>query len=92
MMPHFTSHLFVINVMVPTFYIVPDAALEELCIPPGDVIRLTDRAVVWWQSSDAKRKRSAFEPDGEAQGEPPAKHTVAYERRGVDAVSLAHRW
>ena len=71
---------------------VPDVALEELDIPPGNVIHLKDGAVAWWQNSNAKRKRSAFEPDGEAQGEPPAKHTVAYERRGVDAISLAHRW
>jgi hypothetical protein len=62
---------------------VPDAALTEIGIHSGDVIRLKDGAVAWWKGPDAKRKRSLFEP--EPQDAPPAKvDTVSYERRFDD--------
>jgi hypothetical protein len=59
---------------------VQDSALEELGIQPGDVIRLKEGAVTWWNSPDVKRKRGNEEvPDA-----PPAKCLVAYERRFDD--------
>ena len=61
---------------------VSDKALEEAGIHPGDVIRLKDGAITWWNGPDAKRKRV----DGEGDiSEPPAKRDVVdYERRFDD--------
>jgi hypothetical protein len=62
---------------------VSDKALEEVGIHPGDVIRLKDGAVTWWNGPDAKRKRV----DGEGDiSDPPAKHDiVTYKRRFDDS-------
>lgn len=65
---------------------VPDSALEDLGLLPGDVIRLKEGVVAWWNGPDAKRKRSRSNTvDGQ---EPPAKRAatnlVAYERRFDD--------
>jgi hypothetical protein len=64
---------------------VPDKALEEVGILPGDAIRLKDGAVVWWNGPNAKRKRVDGDEDA---SEPPTKRdsadSVAYERRFDD--------
>lgn len=65
---------------------VPDSALKDLRLLPGDVIHLKEGVVAWWNGPDAKRKRSRSNTvDGQ---EPPAKHAatnlVAYERRFDD--------
>jgi hypothetical protein len=39
------------------FHRVQDSVLEELGLPPGDVIHLKDGAVPWWNGPDTKRKR-----------------------------------
>jgi hypothetical protein len=60
---------------------VPDSALEDLGIQPGDVIRLKDGAAAWWKGPEAKRKSNVFE-GGAHTSEAPS--TVAYERRFAD--------
>lgn len=64
---------------------VPDAALEDLGLLPGDVIRLKEGVIAWWNGPDAKRKRSNSNADDQEQ---PAKRAatnlVAYERRFDD--------
>jgi hypothetical protein len=61
---------------------VPDSALEDLGIQPGDVIRLKDGAVAWWKGPEAKKKSDVFE--GDAHPPSRAPFTVAYERRFAD--------
>jgi hypothetical protein len=62
---------------------VPDSALEDIGLLPGDVLRLKEGVVGWWNGPDAKRKRSRSNIADDR--EPPPKRTntisVAYERR-----------
>jgi hypothetical protein len=63
-------------------HLVDDAALKDVGFTPGDVIRLKQNSQQWWNSVDAKRKRTNDTPSP-AQSTPPSKR-VAFEKRYHD--------
>lgn len=67
---------------------VDDKLLASLGISAGDVIRLKNGSMAWWNGPDAKRKRSnTVTSDAEgwsSHGEEQPKKKVAYEKRFHD--------
>jgi hypothetical protein len=62
-------------------HLVDDAILKDVGFTPGDVIRLKQNSQQWWNSADAKRKRSSL--TASPQSTPPNKR-VTFEKRYRD--------
>ena len=63
-------------------HLVDDGVLKDVGFTPGDVIRLKQNSQQWWNSADAKRKRSS-QTSPPVQSTPPNKR-VAFEKRYRD--------
>ncbi len=61
-------------------HLVDDGVLKNVGFTPGDVIRLKQNSQQWWNSTDAKRKRTSPTPP---QSTPPNKR-VSFEKRYHD--------
>lgn len=66
-------------------HLVEDSVLKDVGFTPGDVIRLKQNSQQWWNSADAKRKRSmsTSQMPPQTQTTPPNKR-VAFEKRYHD--------
>ncbi|KAF9034956.1 hypothetical protein BDP27DRAFT_1245529, partial [Rhodocollybia butyracea] len=62
--------------------LVDNKALTDIGIPEGDVIRLKQAAPLWWNSTDAKRKRVSVDAE-------PEPKCFRFERRWVDGSGAA---
>lgn len=65
---------------------VKEESLVTLGISPGDVIRLQDNALKWWNGPDAKRKHVEVEND-----DPGRKH-ICFEKRYRDESGKLSLW
>jgi hypothetical protein len=63
-------------------HLVDDGVLKNVGFTPGDVIRLKQNSQQWWNSADAKRKRTNQSPPP-VQLTPPNKR-VTFEKRYND--------
>ena len=63
-------------------HLVDDGVLKDVGFTPGDVIRLKQNSQQWWNSADAKRKRTSRSPSP-AHSTPPNKR-VTFEKRYRD--------
>src|SRR6267154_6748745 len=60
-------------------HLIDDGVLKNVGFTPGDVIRLKQNSQQWWNSADAKRKRTS-EMASPVQSTPPNKR-VTFEKR-----------
>ena len=65
---------------------VKEESLIALGIPPGDVIRLQDNAMKWWNGSDAKRKLC------HAENDEPTRKRIRFEKRYRDESGKYSLW
>jgi len=65
---------------------VKEESLVSLGIPPGDVIRLQDNALKWWNGPDAKCKLAEVENDD------PGRKRIRFEKRYHDESGKHSLW
>jgi hypothetical protein len=68
-------------------HLVDDGALKDIGVTPGDIIRLKQNSLLWWNSTSAKHKCDDRTPSPVCSTMPPSKR-ISFEKWFHDGGSM----